>query len=161
RDRGANGRIFASPLARRMAQQSGLDLAAITGSGPQGRIVKADVEAALSTMRGRPVTAPAKPAAPPEGPPPAAPTRPSVLSKVRVQVFPVNPLYTELPLTAMRLFISMLFTESKLTIPHFYLTVDCEIDERLRFRAKLNAKSEASRISVNDFVIRASALALR
>ena len=161
RDRGANGRIFASPLARRMAQQSGLDLAAITGSGPQGRIVKADVEAALSTMRGRPVTAPAKPAAPPEGPPPAAPTPPSVLSKERVLALAGNPPYTERPLTAMRRVIARRLTESKQTIPHFYLTVDCEIDELLRFRAELNAKSEAYRISVNDFVIRAAALALR
>jgi pyruvate dehydrogenase E2 component (dihydrolipoamide acetyltransferase) len=161
RDRGANGRVFASPLARRMAQQAGLDLGTITGSGPQGRIVKADIEAALSGMRGRPVTAPAKPAAPPEAPSPAAPAPLPALSKARVLALAGNPPYTERPLTAMRRVIARRLTESKQTVPHFYLTVDCEIDELMRFRAELNAKSDAYRISVNDFVVRATALALR
>ncbi|MGA7264620.1 MAG: pyruvate dehydrogenase complex dihydrolipoamide acetyltransferase [Stellaceae bacterium] len=147
-----NGRIFASPLARRMAQQAGLDLAAITGSGPQGRIVKADIEAALSAER--PSPAPARPTAQPQ---PAPPT----LSKERVLALSGNPPYTERPLTAMRRVIARRLTESKQTVPHFYLTVDCEIDELLKFRAELNGKSDAYRISVNDFVIRAAALALR
>jgi pyruvate dehydrogenase E2 component (dihydrolipoamide acetyltransferase) len=157
------GRIFASPLARRMAQQAGLDLAAITGSGPQGRIVKADIEAALSAER--PAAVPARPMARPVGqpqaippaPPPAAPA----LSKERVLALAGNPPYTERPLTAMRRVIARRLTESKQTVPHFYLTVDCEIDELLKFRAELNEKSDAYRISVNDFVIRAAALALR
>ena len=154
-----NGRIFASPLARRMAQQAGLDLAAITGSGPQGRVVKADIEAALSAERGAP--APARPAAQPPPAPPVTPTAPPPLSKERVLALAGNPPYTERPLTAMRRVIARRLTESKQTVPHFYLTVDCEIGELLKFRAELNTKSDAYRISVNDFVIRAAALALR
>jgi pyruvate dehydrogenase E2 component (dihydrolipoyllysine-residue acetyltransferase) len=154
-------RIFASPLARRMAQQAGLDLAAITGSGPQGRIVKSDIEAALSAKQGAPAAAPGQPRAQPQ---PAAPAEPAVapaLSKERVLALAGNPPYTERPLTAMRRVIARRLTESKQTVPHFYLTVDCEIDELLKFRAELNGKSDAYRISVNDFVIRAAALALR
>ena len=153
-----NGRIFASPLARRMAQQAGLDLGAIIGSGPQGRIVKVDIEAALSASRGAPAAVPARPAAAPQAPPPV-PT--PALSKDRVAALAGNPPYTERPLTAMRRVIAKRLTESKQTIPHFYLTIDCELDELLKFRAELNAKSDAYRISVNDFVIRAAALALR
>jgi pyruvate dehydrogenase E2 component (dihydrolipoamide acetyltransferase) len=154
-----NGRIFASPLARRMAQQAGLDLAAITGSGPQGRVVKADIEATLSAERAAPV--PARPATAPPSAPPVAPAAPPQLSKERVLALAGNPPYTERPLTAMRRVIARRLTESKQTVPHFYLTIDCEIDELLKFRAELNAKSDAYRISVNDFVIRAAALALR
>jgi pyruvate dehydrogenase E2 component (dihydrolipoamide acetyltransferase) len=158
--RGGNGkgRIFASPLARRMAQQAGLDLSAITGSGPQGRIVKADIEAALSAER--PPAAPARPVAQPQPAPPVTPAPVPALSKERVRALAGNPPYTERPLTAMRRVIARRLTESKQTVPHFYLTVDCEIDELLKFRAELNRKSEAYRISVNDFVIRAAALAL-
>jgi pyruvate dehydrogenase E2 component (dihydrolipoyllysine-residue acetyltransferase) len=156
-----NGRIFASPLARRMAQQAGLDLAAIIGSGPQGRIVKADIEAVLSTAPRAPATAPSRqPAVAPAAPsflPPAAPA----LSKERVAALAGNPPYTERPLNAMRRVIARRLTESKQTVPHFYLTVDCEIDGLLKIRSELNAKSDAYRISVNDFVIRAAALALR
>src|SRR6516162_9525704 len=151
-----NGRIFASPLARRMAQQAGLDLGAIRGSGPQGRIVKSDIEATLS--RGRAAAAPAQaplPMAP--QPAPAAAT----LSKERVAALTGNPPYTERPLNAMRRVIARRLTESKQTVPHFYLTVDSEIDALLKIRAELNAKSDTYRISVNDFVIRAAALALR
>jgi pyruvate dehydrogenase E2 component (dihydrolipoamide acetyltransferase) len=159
--RGGNGkgRIFASPLARRMAQQAGLDLAAITGSGPQGRIVKADIEAALSAER--PPAAPARPVAQSQPAPPVTLAPVPVLSKERVLALAGNPPYTERPLTAMRRVIARRLTESKQTVPHFYLTVDCEIDELLKFRSELNAKSDAYRISVNDFVIRAAALALR
>jgi pyruvate dehydrogenase E2 component (dihydrolipoamide acetyltransferase) len=153
-----DGRIFASPLARRMAQQAGLDLAAITGSGPQGRVVKADIEAALSAGRGPRAPAVVRPAVQPQPPPTAAPTQ---LTKEGVLALAGNPPYTERPLTAMRRVIARRLTESKQTVPHFYLTVDCEIDELLKFRAELNGKSDAYRISVNDFVIRAAALALR
>jgi pyruvate dehydrogenase E2 component (dihydrolipoamide acetyltransferase) len=158
------GRIFASPLARRMAQHAGLDLAAIRGSGPQGRIVKADIDVALSAARGAPV-APAPPAAAPR--PAAAPSGLLVppgapaLSKERVAALAGNPPYTERPLNAMRRVIARRLTESKQTVPHFYLTIDSEIDALLKIRAELNAKSKAYRISVNDFVIRAAALALR
>ena len=154
-----NGRIFASPLARRMAQQAGLDLAAITGSGPQGRVVKADIEAALSADRGAPAIT--RPVVQPQPAPLAAPAVAPALSKERVLALAGNPPYTERPLTAMRRVIARRLTESKQTVPHFYLTVDCEIDELLKFRAELNGKSDAYRISVNDFVIRAAALALR
>jgi pyruvate dehydrogenase E2 component (dihydrolipoamide acetyltransferase) len=155
-----DGRIFASPLARRMALQAGLDLAAITGSGPQGRIVKADIEAALSAGRGAPSPAVARPIAQPHLPPLAAPAPAPALSKERVLALAGNPPYSERPLTAMRRVIARRLTESKQTVPHFYLTVDCEIDELLKVRAELNGKSDAYRISVNDFVIRATALAL-
>jgi pyruvate dehydrogenase E2 component (dihydrolipoamide acetyltransferase) len=156
-----DGRIFASPLARRMAQQAGLDLAAITGSGPQGRIVKADIEAALSAKRGAPAPAVARPIAQPQPAPAVAPAAAPALSKERVLALAGNPPYTERPLTAMRRVIARRLTESKQTVPHFYLTIDCEIDELLKFRTELNGKSDAYRISVNDFVIRAAALALR
>jgi pyruvate dehydrogenase E2 component (dihydrolipoyllysine-residue acetyltransferase) len=158
-----NGRIFASPLARRMAQQAGLDLAAMIGSGPQGRIVKADIDAALSTARTAPATA-----APTARPGTAAPVAPlpipltaPALSKERVVALAGNPPYTERPLNAMRRVIARRLTESKQTVPHFYLTIDCEIDTLLKIRSELNAKSDAYRISVNNFVIRAAALALR
>ncbi len=155
-----NGRIFASPLARRMAQQAGLDLAALTGSGPQGRIVKSDIDAALSAARkiaATPSQTAVRPAAPP--PSPVAPL--PVMSKERIVALAGNPPYTELPLSAMRRVIARRLTESKQTVPHFYLTIDCEIDALLKIRAELNAKSDTYRISVNDFVIRAAALALR
>jgi pyruvate dehydrogenase E2 component (dihydrolipoamide acetyltransferase) len=144
-----------------MAQQAGLDLGGITGSGPQGRIVKADIDVVLSVARRAPAVAPGRPTAPPEALPPAALVPSPVLSKERVLALAGNPPYTERPLTAMRRVIARRLTESKQTIPHFYLTIDCEIDELLKFRSELNAKSEAYRISVNDFVIRAAALALR
>ena len=129
-------RIFASPLARRMAAQAGIDLAALSGSGPRGRIVKRDIEAALD----------ARAAAPPQ-PEPAAPAPPAGA--------------VEIPNSGMRKTIARRLAESKRTIPHFYLTVDCEIDALLKTRADLNARSDAYRLSVNDFVVRAAALALR
>ncbi len=146
--RRAGARLFASPLARRMAAEAGFDLAAISGSGPEGRIVKADVEAALSA-RGE--AQPQKEAAPPA----------SSLARARVAALAGNLPYKEKPLTQMRRIIARRLLESKQTIPHFYLSVDCEIDELLKIRASLNAKSEAYRLTVNDFVIRAAALALR
>jgi pyruvate dehydrogenase E2 component (dihydrolipoamide acetyltransferase) len=162
-----NGRIFASPLARRMAQQAGLDLGAVRGSGPQGRIVKSDIEAALSPGSGAPARTPPQsttapqpvPVQPPRAPVPT-PSAP-LLSKERVAALAGNPPYTERPLNAMRRVIARRLTESKQTVPHFYLTIDCEIDALLKIRSELNAKSDAYRISVNDFVVRAAALALR
>jgi pyruvate dehydrogenase E2 component (dihydrolipoamide acetyltransferase) len=141
-----------------MAQHAGLDLTAIRGSGPQGRIVKADIDAVLSAARGAPAAD--RPAAP-EPSRPLAPSAPATLSKERVLALAGNPPYTERPLNAMRRVIARRLAESKQTVPHFYLTTDCEIDALLKIRAELNAKSEAYRISVNDFVIRAAALALR
>jgi pyruvate dehydrogenase E2 component (dihydrolipoamide acetyltransferase) len=142
-----NGRVFASPLARRMAVHAGLDLAAIRGSGPQGRIVKADVERTLGQPRVAVTVAPARPAAPP-------------VAKSPVPAFADSTPYSEKPHSAMRRVIARRMSESKQTVPHFYMSVDCAIDDLLKIRAKLNAKSESRHLSINDFVIRAAALAL-
>jgi pyruvate dehydrogenase E2 component (dihydrolipoamide acetyltransferase) len=145
----AGDRVFASPLARRMAEQAGLSLADVQGSGPQGRIVKADVEKALAG--GRPAAAAAAAPQAAAAPAPAAPQ--------------ITGPYTEVPNSSMRKVIAKRLSESKQTIPHFYLTVDCEIDGLLALRKQLNAKSPegegAYKLSVNDFVVRAVALALR
>jgi pyruvate dehydrogenase E2 component (dihydrolipoamide acetyltransferase) len=140
----AGERIFASPLARRMAQQAGLDLSRVNGTGPHGRIVKADIDATLA--RGVPAAPAAKPM--PGAPAPAAPA---------VGLPP----FTEQPHTTMRRVIARRLTEAKRDAPHFYLTLDCNIDRLLQLRQEVNAKREKDKISVNDFVIKASALALR
>jgi pyruvate dehydrogenase E2 component (dihydrolipoamide acetyltransferase) len=145
-----NGRVFASPLARRMAIHAGLDLAAIRGSGPQGRIVKADIDQALA----HPGAAAARPGAV------AAPSAAPVFAKAQMLALAGSPPYTEKPHSAMRRVIARRLAESKQTVPHFYMSVDCAIDDLLKIRATLNARSE-SKISINDFVIRAAALALR
>jgi len=139
---GDRGRIFASPLARRMAAQAGLDLAAIPGSGPEGRIVKSDIDAAQAA--GTAVTS-----APP-APTPAASVAPIASAEDQ-----------DVKLSTMRKVIAERMIESKTQVPHFYLTMDCEIDELLKIRARLNKQAEPDKISVNDFVIRACGLALR
>lgn len=152
---GEGGRIFASPLARRMAEQAGLDLARIEGSGPRGRIVKADIEAALA----RP--AEAAPAA--EAPAVAAPAAPAAAGPSAKELADLLGMkYRQEPLTTMRRTIARRLTEAKQQVPHFYLTVDCEIDGLLQTRKQLNERTEGEvKISVNDFVIRAAALALQ
>ncbi len=156
------GRVFASPLARRMAQQAGLDLAAIRGSGPQGRIVKADIDKALAGPARPPAAAPGVIAAPGVA---AAPRALPGFAKEQVLALAGNPPYTEKPHSGMRRVIARRLSESKQTIPHYYMSVDCVIDDLLKIRAALNAKAPSDgggyRISVNDFVIRAAALALR
>jgi pyruvate dehydrogenase E2 component (dihydrolipoamide acetyltransferase) len=146
-------RIFASPLARRMAELAKLDLATISGSGPQGRIVKADIDAALS--RGAPspsARAPLPAQAPAARPPqPIAPFAPVT----------GDPGFTQKPHSQMRRVIARRLTESKQNVPHFYETIDCEIDELLRIRKVLNDGNKDLNVSVNDFVIRAAGLALR
>ena len=138
-------RIFASPLARRLAEQQGIDLSAVEGSGPRGRIVKADLE-------GAPKSAPKKQAA--SGA--AAPA-----SAIDARAFYEKGTYEEVPLDGMRKTIARRLTQSMQEIPHFYLTVDCELDELLMARKKLNeAAGEGVKLSVNDFLIRAAALAL-
>jgi pyruvate dehydrogenase E2 component (dihydrolipoyllysine-residue acetyltransferase) len=144
-------RLFASPLARRMAAQAGLDLAAIKGSGPQGRVVKADIDAALS--RG---AAPAAHAPLPTSTPAARPPQPAPFAPVTG-----DPPFQEKPHSQMRRIIARRLTESKQNVPHFYETIDCEIDELLRIRKVLNDGSEGLNLSINDFVIRAAGLALR
>jgi pyruvate dehydrogenase E2 component (dihydrolipoamide acetyltransferase) len=136
---GPAGRLFASPLARRMAAAAGLDLAHLKGSGPRGRIVKRDVEAAGG---------PARPAAP--APKPAEGALPGL------------PPFTETAHTSMRKVIARRMAESKSQVPHFYLTVDCAIDRLLGLRKEINARlGEQAKVSVNDFAIRAVALALK
>lgn len=150
-------RIFASPLARRIAQQKGLDLQQISGSGPHGRIVKSDVENAEA--------APVKSDEPQASAPPVSDS-PSIATSPGAEQ--VKKLYTdrdyeEVPLDKMRKTIAARLTEAKQTIPHFYLRRDIELDELLSFRADLNRKLAAKdvKLSVNDFVIKACALALR
>ena len=148
------GRVFASPLARRMAHHAGLDLAALRGSGPQGRIVKADIDRALAQPGAAPATRPAATLTT------AATTAAAVFARPQVLALAGNPPFTEKPHSAMRRVIARRLTESKQTVPHHYMTVDCTIDDLVKIRASLNAKVE-TKISINDFVIRAAALALR
>jgi pyruvate dehydrogenase E2 component (dihydrolipoamide acetyltransferase) len=140
-------RIFASPLAKRIAAEKGIDLASLKGSGPNGRIVKADVESAK----------PGAPAAAPAATPKAAPKAPAA-----------QPIFTapgdqRIPHTAVRKVIARRMLESKQTVPHFYLTVEFEIDALLAARAAINevARKKDARVSVNDMVIKACAKALR
>jgi pyruvate dehydrogenase E2 component (dihydrolipoamide acetyltransferase) len=145
------GRIFASPLAKRLAKEAGLDLSRIEGSGPHGRIIKADVEKAKAGPRPEAKAAPAAAEAP------AAP-KPAAMPEV-------GPPYVEKPNSTARKVAAKRLTQSKRDAPHFYLTIDCDIDALMEMRAKLNARSAegdaAFKISVNDFVVRAVALALR
>lgn len=135
-------RIFVSPLAKRMASQAGVDLGAVKGSGPNGRIVKADVEKAMAGGVVRPA---AKAPALPSGPVPD-----------------FGQPFTAVPNSSIRKIIARRLLEAKQTVPHFYLTVDCNIDELLSLRTKLNARSGADyKLSVNDFIIKAVAMALR
>lgn len=151
-------RIFASPLARRIAADKGLDLAQIKGSGPKGRIVKADVENAQPTA-----AQPAATAAPSEAAPTAAPAMAQSASAGQVKKLYADRAFEEVPLDGMRKTIAARLTEAKQTIPHFYLRRDIELDALLTFRSELNKQLEAKRVkvSVNDFVIKACALALQ
>ncbi len=146
-------RVFASPLARRMAAQAGVDIARLKGTGPHGRIVKADIDAALKG--GAPMRAPAPAASSPKAPP-----MPATPSMAQVAALAGNAPYTPIPHTNMRRTIARRLTEVQQSVPVFYLTVDCELDALLEARANVNAQIE-SKISVNDFVIKAAALALR
>ncbi|HET6468483.1 MAG TPA: pyruvate dehydrogenase complex dihydrolipoamide acetyltransferase, partial [Geminicoccaceae bacterium] len=157
------GRIFASPLAKRMAAQAGIDLGALRGSGPHGRIIKVDVERAM--REGVPERRPAAPeekrpaAEAPRAAPPAAAEAPVTPPTPAAQ--PLGP-HTEVKLSTMRKVIARRLVEAKQQVPHFYLTVDCEIDALLGLRRELNEREGADyKLSVNDFVIKASALALR
>jgi pyruvate dehydrogenase E2 component (dihydrolipoamide acetyltransferase) len=130
---GPSTRLFISPVARIRARENGVDPGTIRGTGPGGRIVRVDVEAAIS----------AKPAAPS-----AAPSTPTESGAG----------YTAIPHTGMRKAIARRLTESKSTVPHFYLTTDCRVDALLALRAQANATSPV-KISVNDFVVKAVAAA--
>ncbi|PCJ34891.1 MAG: pyruvate dehydrogenase complex dihydrolipoamide acetyltransferase [Alphaproteobacteria bacterium] len=126
-------RIFSSPLARRIAAQKGYDITDIKGSGPHGRVIKRDVESYKPSAK----TAQAAPSLDGDAP------------------------YTEIKLSNMRKTIAKRLTESKQTVPHFYLGIDIELDNLMAARKELNSMSDEYKISVNDFIIRACALALK
>ena len=140
-------RIFASPLARRMAKQAGVDLSSLKGSGPNGRIVKADIEAAQQKA-------------------PAAPQPAAAQAPIARPSAPIAAPHTLVPHSNVRKVIARRLTEAKSTIPHFYVSMDVEIDALIKLMNELNAKSpkegdDAYLITINDLVIKASAATLR
>ncbi|HRV63164.1 MAG TPA: pyruvate dehydrogenase complex dihydrolipoamide acetyltransferase [Albidovulum sp.] len=152
-------RVIASPLARRLAKEKGLDIASLKGSGPHGRIVKADVEAAAAAPR---AAAPAPAAAPAAAA--AAPTSaPAGMSASTVAKLYEGREYTEVALDGMRKTIAARLTEAKQTIPHFYLRREVRLDALMAFRGQLNKQLEGRgvKLSVNDFIIKACANALQ
>jgi pyruvate dehydrogenase E2 component (dihydrolipoamide acetyltransferase) len=154
----ANGmRIFASPLARRIAADKGVDLSQIAGSGPHGRIVKADVDGATAAPK---AAAPAPAAAATAAPAPAK--APTVSAEGVAKIY-ADREYTEIPLDGMRKTIAARLTEAKSTIPHFYLRRDIKLDALMAFRAQINKglESRGVKLSVNDFIIKACANALQ
>ncbi len=170
----ASGRIFASPLARRIAKDAGLDLAALQGSGPHGRVVERDVRGAIEAGTGK--AAPTKSAAPEAAPQAAAPAKPAApgaalaqgMSGEQVKAMFEKGSFEEVPLDGMRKTIAKRLVESKQTVPHFYLALDVELDALLKLREQVNAGAgkdrdgkPAFKLSVNDFVIKALALALQ
>lgn len=133
----SESRVFATPLARRIASEQNLNLSSVTGSGPHGRIVRADVEHAASQPALKPSLAPS-----------------TLLSGYEPAYDVINP-------SNIRKVIARRLVEAKQTIPHFYVTVDCEIDALLKAREQINARSDgAYKLSVNDFIIKACGLAL-
>ncbi len=152
-------RVKASPLARRMAEEAGLDLAQIIGSGPDGRVVKRDVESAVEGGAAAP-PAPARPAQAPA----AQPVRPSApKTEAAPAASPVEAGGQDLRITQMRKAIARRLAQSKFTAPHFYLTVDVRMDAAVGFRADLNALAEGrglAKVSYNDLITKACAVAL-
>jgi pyruvate dehydrogenase E2 component (dihydrolipoamide acetyltransferase) len=155
-----HGKVFASPLARRLAKESGIDPARVQGSGPHGRVIARDIAAAQSGkgLKSGGPAAPASAAIPPVQAP--------LDEKIRAMFEPGS--YETVPHDNMRKIIARRLTEAKLTIPHFYLTIDCDIGKLLAAREEINAAAPknqdgkpAYKISVNDFVIKALALALQ
>ncbi len=158
----AGTRVFASPLARRMAKQAGIDLSALKGSGPNGRIVRADIEAAQqggaavpAPAVAAPVAVPVVAAAPAAAPKPIPPVAVVLPGPHRI-----------VPHTNIRKVIARRLTEAKQTVPHFYVSMDIELDALLKLRAELNARSakdgpNAFKLSVNDLIIKAAAVTLR
>lgn len=152
-------RVFSSPLARRIAKEAGLDISAVSGSGPHGRVVKSDVEKAVASGGTKPAAAPAAGAAPAAAP--------KGMSEEAVLKLFEQGSYELVPHDGMRKTIAKRLQESKQTIPHFYVSVDVELDALLALRAQLNDAAPrkedkaAYKLSVNDMVIKAMALALR
>jgi pyruvate dehydrogenase E2 component (dihydrolipoamide acetyltransferase) len=155
-------RVFSSPLARRVAKEAGVDIAKVSGSGPKGRVIKADVEKAVAGG-----SAKAASSAAPASAPAAAPTLAKPASDDAVLKLFDPSSYELVPHDGMRKTIAKRLVESKQTIPHFYVTVDCELDALLVLRAQLNDAAPRKdgapsyKLSVNDMVIKALALALR
>ncbi|MEM6693374.1 MAG: pyruvate dehydrogenase complex dihydrolipoamide acetyltransferase [Pseudomonadota bacterium] len=151
-------RLFASPLARRIAADKGLDLSQIKGSGPRGRIIKADVEAAKPAAAAAPEPAAAK--APAKAPAGAMPTGPSAETVIKMYE---GRAFEEVALDGMRRTVAARLTEAKQTIPHFYLRRDIALDALLALRSQVNKQLEdrGVKLSVNDFIIKACAIALQ
>jgi pyruvate dehydrogenase E2 component (dihydrolipoamide acetyltransferase) len=155
---GGEARIFASPLARRLARDNAIDLSAVSGSGPHGRVVKRDIDEALEKGVAR---------APEKAAPAAAPPAPGAMPDEQIRgLFPEGS-YEVVPHDSMRKTIARRIVQAKTTIPHYYLTLDCDIGALLTLRRQLNdaaPEKEGERVyklSVNDFVIKALALALK
>lgn len=148
-------RIKASPLAKNMAKEAGIDIATLSGSGDQGRIVRKDIEAAIEAQK----SAPAPAAQPTAAPPPAEPAKeaPAVTPFV-YGGGEAN--YEDVPVTQMRKTIARRLGESKFTAPHFYLTLEINMDKVIKMRKRLNEVAP-TKISFNDFVVKAAAIALR
>jgi pyruvate dehydrogenase E2 component (dihydrolipoamide acetyltransferase) len=157
----AGDRVFASPLAKRLAKEAGLDLAAITGSGPHGRVIERDVTAALAGGAAKAIPQPDNK--------PASALQPAVqgMSDETVKKLFQPGSFEEVPHDSMRKVIARRLTEAKATIPHFYVSADCELDALLKLREEINKAAPLKdgkpdyKISVNDMVIKALALALR
>jgi pyruvate dehydrogenase E2 component (dihydrolipoamide acetyltransferase) len=161
------GRIFASPLARRLAGMAGLDLESLAGTGPHGRIIKRDIEAALADDGRKRGTAPRPPSGQEVATLPRAPLReaPSLPDEKILALYHKGT-YEVVPHDKMRKVIAERLTLAKQTIPHYYLSIDCRIDELLAARERMNAAApregpRAYKLSVNDFIIKAMALALQ
>lgn len=155
-------RVFASPLARRIAKEKGIDLGVLSGSGPHGRIVMRDIDKAA--REGVPARAAAEVPAAARAPTAPAPS----MSDAQVRAIYEAGTYEEKPHDGMRKTIAKRLTESKQNVPHFYLTIDCELDALLRMRVQLNDAAPKDKdgkpsykLSVNDFAIKAMALALQ
>ncbi len=150
------GRVFSSPLARRLAKQNGLDIAQITGTGPRGRVVKHDIETAIASGTGKAGAAPATAPAAPAPQPAAAPIT------VDDPIFALMPEFEATPHTNMRKAIASRLTDSARDIPHFNISMDVELDALLGLRKKLNSREDADyKISVNDLIVKTAALALK
>ncbi|MGH6988458.1 MAG: pyruvate dehydrogenase complex dihydrolipoamide acetyltransferase [Stellaceae bacterium] len=144
-----DGRIFISPLARRLAAEAKVDLTRIAGTGPHGRIVKHDIAAAIAEGPSRPAATPAGGIAPG-----------ARISKEQVVALVGDAPYTEVPMTGMRRTIARRMADAKQTVPHFYLTIDCDIDALMKLRGDI-ADQASVKLSVNDFIIKGVALGLR
>ena len=156
-------RIFASPLARRLAKEAGLDLARVAGTGPHGRIVRRDIEAAAKGGAAKAAPAQSTALAPAAA---AAPTMAAPMADSKILALYEQGSFDVVPHDGMRRVIAERLTQSKQTIPHFYLSLDCRLDSLLAARERINAAApkdgpRAYKLSVNDFVIKALALALQ